>query len=255
VTADRVSGPPVLVEACVESAPSALVAASAGVGRVELCANLVEGGTTPSAGTIALAAERLTIPCFVMIRPRGGDFCYSPDELEIMGRDIDTARDAGADGVVFGCLAPEGIVARDATAALVDRARPLPVTFHRAFDLTRDPVEALDTLLALGVDRVLTSGQRDAVTDALPLVRDLVDRAGRDLVVMPGGGVRAENVAAVVAATGAREVHVFTERAWPSPMTYRNPGVPMGRAYQPDEYVRTGADAEVFARVVNAVRE
>lgn len=236
-----------------ESAASAVVAQSAGVGRVELCANLVEGGTTPSAGTIALAAERLTIPCCVMIRPRGGDFCYSPDELDIMRRDIETAKRAGADGVVFGCLSPAGVVDRDVTAALVAHARPLSVTFHRAFDLTRDPMEALETLLEIGVDRLLTSGQCDAVTDALPLVGDLIRRAGSELVVMPGGGIRADNVASVVDATGAREVHVFTERVWSSPMTHRNPGVPMGRAYEPDEYVRTGADADAFARVVRAV--
>lgn len=237
-----------------DSAASALVAESAGVGRVELCANLVEGGTTPSAGTMALAGEWMTMPWFAMIRPRGGDFCYAPDELQIMGRDIEEARRAGAHGVVLGCLTREGVVDGETTAALIDAARPLPVTFHRAFDLTRDPREALDTLLSLGVDRLLTSGQRDSVTEALPLVADLVRHAGSDLVVMPGGGIDVDNVAEVVAVTGAREVHVYTERTWVSPMTFRNPGVPMGRNYVPDEYVRAGADAAAFARVVEAVR-
>lgn len=246
---------PVLVEACVESAASALVAEGAGVGRIELCANLVEGGTTPGPGTMALAAERLRVPCFVMIRPRGGDFCYSADELDIMRRDIAAAKRAGVGGVVFGCLSPEGIIDVEATTALIDHARPLPVTFHRAFDLTRDPREALETLLTLGVDRLLTSGQQNQVTDALPLVADLVRTAGTELVVMPGGGINAGNVARVIEATGAREVHVFTERAWSSPMAYQRPAVEMGRAYEPDEYVRTGADPEAFAQVVNVARQ
>jgi copper homeostasis protein len=243
---------PVLVEACVDSAGSALLAADAGVGRVELCANLVEGGTTPSAGTIGLALERLSIPCSVMVRPRAGDFHYSPDELRTMERDIDTIKEMGAYGVVFGCLATDGRVDADVTARLLERARPLTATFHRAFDMARDPHEALDVLLGLGVDRVLTSGQRPRVTEALDLVAELVRRGGSDIVIMPGGGIDPHNVRDVVRRTGAREIHAYAGRMFESPMSFHNRSVWMGRPYEPDEYLLNAADPVTFSAIVAA---
>ncbi len=149
----------VLVEACVDTVASALAAEAAGAARVELCAGLAEGGTTPSAGLMALACERLRIPVFVLIRPRGGDFLYSEAEMEVMRRDIRQAKTLGARGVVLGVLRPDGHVDEARTRVLVDEARPMAVTFHRAFDVTPDASAALEALVALGIDRVLTSGQ------------------------------------------------------------------------------------------------
>ncbi len=243
----------VLIEACVESAEAAVAAAAAGVGRVELCDNLVEGGTTPSWGTIQLAVARLGIPVFVMIRPRGGDFVYTELEFEIMQRDIEVAKQLGAAGVVLGLLQQDGTVDRDRTERLIDVADPLPVTFHRAFDVTRDPLEALDALMGLGVHRVLTSGQRDRAVESLPLLRTLVERAGTGLVVMVGGDITPDNAGDIAQATGATELHTYAPARFPSPMQYRNPGVPMGRAYEPEDYTRITADTTVLRRIVESV--
>lgn len=243
----------VLIEACVESAEAAVAAAAAGVGRVELCDNLVEGGTTPSWGTIQLAVARLGIPVFVMIRPRGGDFVYTELEFEIMQRDIEVAKQLGAAGVVLGLLQQDGTVDRDRTERLIDVADPLPVTFHRAFDVTRDPLEALDALMGLGVHRVLTSGQRDRAVESLPLLRTLVERAGTELVVMVGGDITPDNAGDIAQATGATELHTYAPARFPSPMQYRNPGVPMGRAYEPEDYTRITADTTVLRRIVESV--
>src|SRR4029079_2315147 len=151
--------------------------------RVELCDNLLEGGTTPSAGTIELARQHLTIALNVIIRPRGGDFCYSKIEFEIMRRDIELVKLMGADGVVIGILNPNGTIDKARTRTLVELARPMTVTFHKAFDMTRDPFAALDTLIELGVDRVLTSGQESSVLEGLDVVRALVKRAGRKIII------------------------------------------------------------------------
>jgi copper homeostasis protein len=244
----------ILIEACVESAEAAVAAAEAGVGRVELCENLVEGGTTPSAGTIALTVERLAIPVFVMIRPRGGDFVYTDLEFAIMRRDIGVARDRGAAGLVFGLLEPDGTIDRDRTTELIEAARPLPVTFHRAFDVTRDPLESLETLIELGVDRLLTSGQQPRAVDALPLLRRLVVQAGDQLVVMIGGAVDAENGSEIIRRTGARELHAWAPTRFASPMRFRNPDVPMGRSYEPEDYIRFTANRAEFSRLVASVR-
>lgn len=243
---------PVLVEACVDSIESAAAAAEGGAARLELCANLVEGGTTPSAGTVSVARE-LDLRLHVMIRPRGGDFHYTAREFESMRRDIREARRLGADGVVFGVLTPDGAMDGERMRILLDEARPLSVTVHRAFDMTRDPDEALDTLIALGADRVLTSGQRATVPEGMAVIRDLVRRAAGHIGILPGGGITAANVAEVVQGTGVREVHVHAARAFPSPMRFRNPRVAMGGAYTPDEYRRAETEPAQIAAVVRAL--
>lgn len=244
----------VLVEACVESVESAVAAAKGGADRVELCDDLVEGGTTPSAGAIRLARERLDIGICVMIRPRGGDFLYTDLEFEVMRDDIAVAKRLGADGVVLGVLRPDGAIDRERTAQLVKAAAPLPVTFHRAFDVSRDPMESLETLTELGVRRVLTSGQRAAASESLDLIRRLVDTAGERITILAGGGITSDNVAGIVAATAVREIHVYAPGRYPSPMEYRNDTVPMGMAYEPEEYVRTVTDPERIRAVVDSVR-
>src|SRR5437588_12184151 len=149
----------IVVEACADSIESALAAARGGAHRIELCANLIEGGTTPSAGTLAVCRARLDIAIFVLVRPRGGDFLYSAAELAVMLEDIRRSKQAGAQGIVTGMLSAAGELDADRTRELITAARPLPVTFHRAFDVCRDASRALETLVALGVERVLTSGQ------------------------------------------------------------------------------------------------
>ncbi|MBE0593925.1 MAG: copper homeostasis protein CutC [Gemmatimonadales bacterium] len=244
----------VLVEACVESVESAVAAAEGGADRIELCDALVEGGTTPSAGSIRLARARLGIGICVMIRPRGGDFLYTDLEFEVMRDDVAVAKRLGADGVVLGLLLPDGTIDRARTARLVEDALPLPVTFHRAFDVSRDPLESLETLIDLGVHRVLTSGQRASAMESLDLISHLVDTAGNRITILAGGGITADNAARIVAATGVSEIHLYAPRRFPSPMAYRNETVPMGMAYRPEEYVRTVVDPVQIRAVVESVR-
>lgn len=197
----------VVVEAAVEGLHEALAAAEIGADRIELCADLAVGGTTPSAGTIALACERLHVPVLVMIRPRGGDFTVTPLEHAIMLRDVIEARTAGAHGVVLGVLTPTGRVDVERTRALVEAARPLPTTFHMAFDRARDRVEALEDVIAAGAARILTSGGAGRAAQAVTVLRELVRRAEGRLTIVAGGGVVGEDVAPLVRDAGVREVH------------------------------------------------
>jgi copper homeostasis protein len=219
-----------------------------------LCDNLIEGGTTPSAGTIELARQHLTIGLNVIILPRGGDFCYSDIEFESMNRDIQVAKQFGADGVVIGMLKEDGTVDKERTRQLVEQARPLRVTFHRAFDMTRDPYEALEDLVALGIDRVLTSGQENSVLEGLDLITDLVQRAGERIIVIPGGGITERNIKKIIAQSGAREAHVVGTVAVTSPMRYRNPRPFMGGELRPPEFARALTDADRIREFVRAVR-
>lgn len=242
----------VLVEACVDTVASALAAEAGGAGRIELCANLIEGGTTPSAGTIALARERLGIPLFVIVRPRGGDFLHDADELAVMRRDVVEARRLGADGVVVGALTPDGQVDAAAVRTLVDAARPMAVTFHRAFDAARDAAEALETLVALGVDRVLTSGGAPSALEGAAALRALVRQADGRLVVLAGGGLTAATVGPVIEASGVREVHVRGAEWVESAMRFRRAGVGVAKPYVPDEFSRVVTSAARIREVVAA---
>lgn len=244
--------PPVLVEACVDTVASALAAEAGGAGRIELCANLIEGGTTPSAGTIALARERLGIPLFVLVRPRGGDFVHDAGEVAVMLRDVAEARRLGADGVVVGALTPDGRVDADAVRALVDAARPMDVTFHRAFDAARDHDEALDALVALGVDRVLTAGGAPSALAGAATLRRLVRRADGRLVVLAGGGLTAESVGPVVETSGVREVHVRGAERVDGAMRFRRADVGVAKPYVPDEFSRVVTSAARIRDVVAA---
>lgn len=230
------TNPGLIIEVCVDSVESAIAAQQGGADRVELCDNLLEGGTTPSAGMIELARRHLTIGLHVIIRPRGGDFCYSEIEFEIMQRDIALAKQLGANGVVIGILLPGGSIDVARTRTLIELARPLNVTFHRAFDMTSDPYQALDDLIELGVERVLTSGQERSVLEGLDLIADLVRVAG-DRIIMPGGGTE-RNITKVVAQSNVREVHVAGATAVESRMHYRNQRVFMGGELRPPEYTR-----------------
>jgi copper homeostasis protein len=241
-----------IYEICIDSVEGAIAAEQGGAQRVELCDNLVEGGTTPSLGTIRLARQSVSIAINVIIRPRGGDFCYSPIEYEVMRQDVLAAREAGADGVVIGLLLPDGRVDAGRTRALVELVDPLPVTFHRAIDLCRDSREALETLAGMGISRVLTSGRKPTALEGGDCIAGLVRQAAGRVIVMAGGGINAENVQAVVAATGVSEVHFSARETIPSPMTYRSLDCVMGKAYTPDEYNRKVTTAERVRAVVEA---
>ena len=242
----------VLVEACVDSVRGALAAERAGAGRLELCANLVEGGTTPSAGMMRATARCTRLPVFAIVRPRGGDFVYDAAEIEVMLRDVEAAQGCDVHGIVSGALNPNGTVDEDGTAALIEAAHPLPFTFHRAFDLTRDLEESLDTLQALGVPRVLTSGGAATAVEGCAMIARLVRRAGNRIVVMAGGGIRADNAPRVVRDGRVREVHMRGAMRVESRMTYRATAS-IARAYEPDDYAWSGTDEAAIREVVRVV--
>jgi copper homeostasis protein len=244
----------VLVEACVATVASALAAESAGAGRLELCANLVEGGITPSVGMLMGVRERVRLPLFVLIRPRGGDFLFDGDEREVMLRDIAEAGARGADGVVIGALDLGGRVDEALTRRLVEAARPMGVTFHRAFDLVRDPARELETLIGLGIERVLTSGQAPSALLGSAAIAALVAQGAGRIAVMAGGGINEANAARIVRETGVREIHLGAGGIRDSGMEFRREGVFMGKAYQPDEYRRVETDSERVRTIVERVR-
>jgi copper homeostasis protein len=237
-----------IIEVCVDSVESAIAAEQGGADRVELCDNLLEGGTTPSAGAIAIARERLGIKLQVIIRPRGGDFCYSELEFAVMRHDVEVAKQLGADGVVIGMLTSDGEIDIERTRALIELAHPLSVTFHRAFDMARDPYRALEDLIGLGVDRILTSGQEPSVIEGLDLIAELVQLAGERVIIMPGGGTE-RNVHKVVTRSGVREVHVTGTTSVESAMRFRNQRVFMGGELRPPEYARLTTDPEKIRRL------
>jgi copper homeostasis protein len=234
----------ILIEACVDSIDSALAAQAGGAGRIELCANLLEGGTTPSPGTIRACRTRLRIPLFVLIRARGGDFLFSEAEQEAMLHDIGVARDLGADGVVIGALRPEGRIDEARTTALIRAARPLAVTFHRAFDLCRDPAESLEVLIGLGVDRVLTAGHAPSAGEGISTLAALVRQSAGRIIILAGGGLDEASVRAVVAGTGVTEVHVRATAPVASAMRHRESGIVVGKPFTPDDYTRMVTDAD-----------
>jgi copper homeostasis protein len=242
-----------LVEICVDSVAGAIAAQRGGADRIELCDNLLEGGTTPSAGCIKVARS-VKIGLHVMIRPRGGDFLYSPEELEVMREDIRMAKDLGADGVVFGCLTAAGQVDRLQTAELTQLARPLNVTFHRAFDMSSDPERGLEELIELGVDRVLTSGQESTCLEGMEVIAALVRKAAGRIIVMPGGGLTLRNVARIAKFTGVSEVHLSARGSIESKMRYRNPRVFMGGTLRPPEFSWKTTDENLVRSMVESIR-
>lgn len=201
----------VLVESAVESLDDALAAVEGGAARLELCANLAVGGLTPSSSLVVEVLERVAVPVYVMIRPRGGSFTYSRTELELMRRDTDAMRELDVDGIVVGALDERGVIDTRRMEVLVAAADGLPVTFHRAFDRVRDSRDALETLIDLGVGRVLTSGGAPTALAGADVLADLVQQAGDALSVIAGGGVREHNVREIVEQSGVREVHARCE--------------------------------------------
>jgi copper homeostasis protein len=251
----NVTDAPILVEACVDSVASARAAERGGARRLELCDALFDGGTTPSAGMIAACKAAVSIPVFVMIRPRGGGFVYSDAERDVMRRDAVVARDIGADGVVIGGLRRDGTIDLALLRTLVDAAGGLPVTFHRAFDLTPDLENSLESLVDVGVQRVLTAGGAPTAAEGATRLARLVRQAGARLVVMAGGGVRQENVRDIVSASGVREVHVRLTRLTRSGELAPARGMRLRRPLPEDEAVWEETDEERVRSFVKAAAQ
>lgn len=215
------------IEICVDSVQSAYAAEEGGARRIELCNSLTEGGTTPSAGLIAVVRQQIAIAMHVLIRPRRGDFLFSDLEFEIMKKDIALAKELGANGVVLGILKKDGNIDLTRMQELVTLSSPMSVTFHRAFDLTPDPFKSLEELRKLKVDRLLTSGQQKSALMGADLIRELITKADQSLVIMPGGGINANNIQELAEKTGATEFHASAIRKVESEMIFRKNHVPM----------------------------
>lgn len=242
-------------ENCANSVESCLEAQRAGIDRVELCAGIPEGGTTPSYGDILVARKLLaTTKLHVIIRPRGGDFLYSDLEKEIMLEDVRMARRLGVDGVVFGALTAEGDVDMEFMRQLMKEAEGMSVTFHRAFDVCRDPFLALEQIIELGCHRILTSGQMPKAEEGVELLRELVERASERIIIMPGCGVNASNIAHIAEATGTREFHFSGRSKRESGMLFRKSRVSMGGAVVIDEYSRDVTDVEIVRETIDRLQ-
>ena len=244
------------IEICANSVESAVKAQEGGAYRVELCAGIPEGGTTPSFGEIRLARQLLQqTKLHVIIRPRGGDFLYTQAELEIMLHDIKVARQLGADGVVFGCLTAEGNVDVPAMKKLMNAVGDMSVTFHRAFDMCRNPMEALEDIIELGCHRILTSGQEANAPAGAALLKELIEKADGRIIIMPGCGVKPSNLLQLAEETGATEFHFSGRSSLESDMIYRNPKVSMGGTVKIEEYQRDVTDVEIVKEAVSILAQ
>ena len=234
------------IEICANSVESAVKAQEGGAYRVELCAGIPEGGNTPSFGEIRMARQLLQeTKLHVIIRPRGGDFLYTHLEQEIMLHDIKVARQLGADGVVFGCLTAEGEVDVPAMKKLMNAVGDMNVTFHRAFDMCRNPKEALEQIISLGCTRILTSGQEANAVKGIPLLKELVKQADGRIIIMPGCGVNPSNILQIAEETGTSEFHFSGRSTYESGMIYRNPKVSMGGTVKIEEYQKDVTNPDI----------
>jgi len=242
------------LEICVDTVESAIVAQSAGADRVELCASLTEGGTTPGYGTITSARNNLTIKLHVLIRPRGGDFLYSDLEYDIMRRDIDVCSESGIDGVVLGILEPDGTIDIERTSKLVELARPMSVTFHRAFDMCNEPNKALEDVIATGADRLLTSGHKNKAEEGAGLLNSLIAKAQNRIIIMPGSGINKTNITDNARKTGAVEFHLTGRKTTESDMIFRRQDINMGGSADLTEFFRKVADPDVIRSIINNLK-
>lgn len=242
-------------EVCANSVESCLAAQAGGADRVELCAGIPEGGTTPSYGEISVARELLsTTRLHVIIRPRGGDFLYSPVEVKTMLKDIEMARQLGADGVVFGCLTAEGEIDILVMQELMKASQGLSVTFHRAFDVCRHPQKALEQIIELGCNRILTSGQQPTAEQGIPLLKELQEQAAGRIILLAGCGVNEKNISRIASETGIREFHFSARKTIKSEMIYKNESVSMGGTVHIDEYERNVTATQRVMDTIQAVK-
>ncbi|MET1054458.1 MAG: copper homeostasis protein CutC [Pedobacter sp.] len=236
------------MEVCANSVTSAIEAQLGGAKRVELCASLTEGGTTPSYSEIVMAKKMLDIEVFPIIRPRGGDFLYSALEFELMKEDVRMCKSLNCEGISTGILSREGKVDLTRCAELFELAHPMKVTFHRAFDMTADLEEALEDIISLGAVRILTSGGKSSALEGAAVLSKLIAKADGRISIMPGAGVNLRNIAEIIALTGAKEFHASARLPVSSEMTYRNEELNMGA--DTDEYSTTLTDAGLVKKLL-----
>ena len=239
------------VEVCASSVESAINAEKGGANRIELCAGINEGGTTPSYGDINLAHKHLNIPIHVLIRPRGGDFLYSSLEVDIMKQDILMCKQLGVDGVVFGMLHQDGSVDKVWNKELLKLAWPMKTTFHRAFDMTNDPLKALEDIIELGFDIILTSGLQNKAYDGKLLIKELLINAKNRIIIMPGSGINEDNILEIAKITAATNFHVSLRKKIESNMKFRNPSISMGSVKEIGEYETNITDDLRVRNIVN----
>ncbi len=243
------------IEICTNSVASCLEAQKGGAYRVELCAGIPEGGTTPSYGETAVARKLLNIKLNIIIRPRGGDFLYSEVEHQAMLHDIEMAKKLGVDGVVIGCLTADGEVDMTRNKELMDAAKGMNVTFHRAFDMCKDPFDSLEKIIELGCNTLLTSGQQPTAIEGVSLLSELVAKADGRIIIMPGSGVNENNIATLAQKTKATEFHFSAREPIDSKMIYRNPNLKMGgTVVSIDEFVQNVTNAEKVKRTIDNLK-
>lgn len=243
------------LEICCDNYASAEAASLAGADRIELCSALSEGGVTPSIGIIQQVLTNLKIKVHVLIRPRGGDFLYSKAEIEVIKSDVEACKDWGVDGVVIGFLNPDGSIDKKTTFEMIELARPMKITFHRAFDMCKDPLRALEEIKELGVDYLLTSGQAPMAMDGTALISQLVKRAEGKIKIMPGSGVRAHLLKELHQKTNAHAYHMSARISVESQMQFRQHSVAMGLQSQDAEYWSHTHDVEVIREAVQILKK
>lgn len=216
------------MEVCANSLASAIAAQQGGAIRVELCDNLYEGGTTPSFAQIEMARRLLSIKVYPIIRPRGGDFLYSDLEFELMKKDISICKSLNCDGAVTGILKADGTIDTERCRQLVELAAPMPLTFHRAFDMSNDLFSALEVIIALGFERILTSGGKASALSGADIIARLIKKAANRIIIMPGAGISAANITELIKRTGAREFHASAKSQVKSGMLFKNQDLTMG---------------------------
>lgn len=240
---------PITTEIVVYNITSALKAQEGRADRIELCDNQGEGGTTPSYGTIETVRQHVSLDVFVMIRPRGGDFCYSSYEFWSMKRDIIQCQRLSVDGIVFGILTPDGRLDKKRCTEIIEKARPLKITCHRAFDMTRDPFEALEDCIEVGFDRILTAGQQAQASKGAKLIGELVQKANGRIAIMAGSGVNENTVGPIVKQSGVREIHFSATAFDDSPMTYKNPNIAGMGSEEGSEFKLRTVDPERIKKI------
>ena len=232
------------LEVCATSVASCIAAEKGGAHRIELCAGLADGGITPSPGFVRQALTKCSLPIFPIIRPRGGDFLYDDDEIEEMECDIRTFGKMGVAGFVFGILTPDGEPDLEANARMLKAANGRPCTFHRAFDMVLDPMDALEKVVRLGFARILTSGGRNSALEGVHLLRELTLAARERIIIMAGAGIRPDNALEVVQKSGVTALHGTLQSPLDSRMLYRNPAVSMGGGNDSEEYLLRVTDKD-----------
>ena len=242
-----------LIEICLENVESVLAAQEGGADRVELCSDLFEGGLSPSIGTVRTALRLASIPVNAMVRPRGGDFCYSDIEFEVMLEEVRAFKAEGVNGIVFGILTPDGDIDMERSRQLISLARPLSVTFHRAFDMTRDLSSSLESLISLGVDRVLTSGGEESVLEGAPVLSSLVRQAAGRIIVMPGCGISERNFSRIDGIINADEYHVFVNVDRPSAMRWHPGHIFMGGLLRQSEFTLSSTGVDRVRTIVSTL--